>query len=83
MKLPTIMNKGCSSAEIITDQRNGLLPSENVDDWANTILKAVKTDKLKELRQPAYKEVYKTWDAVTAEILKYYEQVIQQYSNSK
>ena len=83
MKLPTIMNNGCSTAEIITDKQNGLLPNENVDDWAKTILEAIQKGQLKALREPAYKEVYRTWDSVSKEILEYYDKVIKNAKDSK
>ncbi len=75
MKLPTIMTKGCSSAEIITDKVNGLVAEETVDAWATTILESIKNKTLPKLREPAHREVYRTWDDVICEMMKYYQQV--------
>ena len=83
MKLPTIMNKGCSTAEIITDKVNGLLPVEEIQAWADTILEAAKSGKLKTLKEPAYKQVYKTWDTVASEVLEFYKKIIEEKANEK
>ena len=78
MKLPTIMNRWCSTAEIITDQVNGILAEETVDDWAKCIQDAIKNKKLAKLKEPAYKEVYRTWEDVSKELYDFYEQVVEE-----
>lgn len=76
MNLPTIMTKGCSTAEILTDGQNGILAEEdNAEDWANKIVEATKEEKLMALRKNAKKEVYKTWDQVAAEVLEFYKSI--------
>lgn len=77
MKVPTIMTKGCATAEILTDETNGLLAEEgNVEEWASKIFNAVKEDRLQKLSEKAYTEVYKTWDSVAKEIFQYYTEIL-------
>ena len=84
MKLPTIMTKGCSTAEIITDGRNGILAEEgNEKDWANKIASIFEGNKLAQLSEKAQKEVYKTWDQVAAEVLEFYKLVIGKKEEAK
>ncbi len=79
MKLPTIMTKGCSTAEIITDGRNGILAVEDdAKDWANKIISAIENDELKTLSENAQKEVYKTWDQVAIEVKNYYDSILKE-----
>ena len=78
MFLPTIMTEGCSSAEIITDNQNGLLAKEgDVIDWANKIENCLKENKLSKLKQNANKEVYRTWDDVVKEVYDFYNKILK------
>ena len=77
--LPTIMTKGCSTAEIIIDEQNGLLADEDKNAWAKKIMKSIKEGTLKKLGKNAQKEVYKTWDQVANEVLEYYKKVIENH----
>lgn len=77
MKLPTIMTSGCSTAEIIDDGKNGILAIENnAGDWAERILSIINENKLSNLSESAYKQVYKTWDDVAKEVYEYYLKVL-------
>lgn len=78
MKLPTLMTKGCSSAEIITDGVNGFLTEQNEQAWIDTIIDLLKNrEKLDGARENAYKQVYRTWDSVAQEILDNYKEIIK------
>ncbi len=84
LKLPTIMTKGCSTAETITDDRNGFLAEDDYNAWADRIEKIVlEKNRLPEIRENAYKEVYRSWDDVVEEIRAYYVEVIEEYEKSK
>ncbi len=84
LKLPTLMTLGCSTAEIITDDRNGYLEKGDSALWAEKIISIVSDkEKLLQTKELAYKEVYKTWDDVVEEIRKFYEFAIDDYNAKK
>ncbi len=84
LKLPTLMTLGCSTAEIITDDRNGYLEKGDASLWAEKIVNILSDkEKLLKTKELAYKEVYKTWDDVVEEIRKFYEFAIEDYSSKK
>lgn len=77
MKLPTIMNKGCSTAEIITDNVNGYLVEESAEAWAEKIVEIV-SDKasLATMKEKTYEQVYRTWDSVAEEVVAEYRKIL-------
>lgn len=78
MKLPTIMNKDCSTAEIIENDVNGYLVKESPVDWAEKIEEIIKDkDKLIAIKETAYKQVYRTWDSVAKEVVENYKEIIK------
>lgn len=80
MKLPTVMTAGCSTAEIICPDEDGLLCKENdADEWAQKIIDASVSGKLGYLSENAFKNVYKTWDEVAKEVYAYYVNTIDEY----
>ena len=83
MKLPTIMTKGCSSAEIITDDVNGYLAEESIDAWAEKIIEILDApDKLSLMKEKTYEQVYRTWDSVAEEILDNYNKILGESKNA-
>ena len=84
LKLPTLMTKGCSTAEIITDNQNGFLEIGDSNAWADKILDIISDKKkLLEVKEKAYAEVYKTWDQVVEEMRKFYTFAIEDYNSKK
>jgi glycosyltransferase involved in cell wall biosynthesis len=84
LKLPTLMTKGCSTAEIITDNQNGFLEIGDSNAWADKILDIISDKKkLLEVKEKAYTEVYKTWDQVVDEMRKFYTFAIEDYNSKK
>lgn len=80
LKLPTLMTLGCSTAEIITDNQNGFLEVGDSNAWADKIFEIISNkEKLLDVKEKAYKEVYKTWDDVVAEMRKFYQFAIEDY----
>lgn len=81
MKLPTLMTRGCSTAEIITENVNGFLANdEDYEDWADKIIGIISDKaKLKEVSENAHKQVYRSWDDVCAEIKQKYIEYIEDY----
>ena len=77
LKVPSLLNKGCSTAEIITDNRNGFLAEESEEAWAEKIIEIINNNDLNLVKENAYKEVYKTWDSVALEVKAYYQNILQ------
>lgn len=79
MKLPSILVKGCSTAEIISHKENGLLADENPHAWAESIMSAI-TDKemMQRLSDNCHQQVFRTWDQVADEVYAYYERIINE-----
>ena len=84
LKLPSLMTRGCSTAEIITENRNGFLADDNVQSWADTICRIVDDKELlATAKENCYKEVYRTWDDVCEEVYAFYEKAIREKKNAK
>lgn len=80
MKLPTLMTKGCCTAEIINDGVNGILREEKEEAWAEGIISFIEDKNLQQkLSENCYKEVYRTWDSVADEVKEYYKEVIKNF----
>ena len=74
MGVPTLMTLGCSTAEIITDEQNGLLAEADKELWADKII-SILTDnkKLNKLKENCKKEVYRSWASVVDEVYEFYK----------
>lgn len=80
LKLPSLMNRGCSTAEIITENQNGFLANENAKDWADEICKIIDNKQnLDTVKENAYKQVYRTWDSVADEVYDKYSQILKEW----
>lgn len=78
MKLPTLMNRDCASAEIIKNDVNGYLVEESPLSWAEKIEEILNDkDKLFAMKEAAYSEVYRTWDSVAKEVVDNYREIIK------
>lgn len=79
LKLPSVMTRGCSTAEIVTENRNGFLAGDTAESWADEICRIVSDEKLlAEAKENCYKEVYRTWDDVCEEVYAFYEKAIEE-----
>lgn len=82
MKLPTLMNEGCSTAEILTDNVNGFLAKEDESAWAEKIVELLQNKKkLSDAKELAFKQVYRSWDSVADEVLDNYKKIIEERKN--
>ena len=80
LKLPSIMTRGCSTAEIITENVNGFLADETPESWAEKICEIINDkEKLKTVKEATYAQVYKSWDQVAEEVSKRYREIIEDY----
>lgn len=77
LKLPSLMTRGCSTAEIVTENRNGFLAGDTAESWADEICRIVTDENLlTQVKENCYREVYRTWDDVCGEIYDFYEKAI-------
>lgn len=77
LKLPSLMTRGCSTAEIVTENRNGFLAGDTAESWADEICRIVKNENLlTQAKENCYREVYRTWDDVCGEVYDFYEKAI-------
>ncbi len=85
-KLPTLLIRGCCTAENITDGVNGFLADETPQDYAGRILQIIEDPAARERAgEEAHRSVYRSWEKVAEEVLENYKQVIAEYKakNSK
>lgn len=77
LKLPSLMTRGCSTAEIVTENRNGFLAGDTAESWADEICRIVTDENLlTQAKENCYREVYRTWDDVCGEVYDFYEKAI-------
>lgn len=77
LKLPSLLTRGCSTAEILNDNVNGYLADENAESWAEKIIEVLSDkEQLAKTKEKAYAEVYKTWDQVAEEVGVRYREII-------
>ncbi len=79
-KLPTLLIKGCCTAENIVDDVNGFLAEETAEAYAERIQEIISDpDKRKAVGEEAHHSVYRTWEDVAKEVLEKYKTVIADY----
>ena len=83
-KVPTIMVKGSSSAETLTDNVDGFLCEETAESYADKICELCNApERMKEAGEQAYKNVYRTWSDVADEVYEKYLEVIKDYKRKQ
>lgn len=85
LKLPTIMNKGCIPAEVVTSDVNGLLvEQETKEAWADKIIWAIThKEEMKRIKENCYTQIAKNWYTISSEVKDFYFQVIKDYKEQK
>ena len=80
-KLPTLLIKGCCTAENIVDDVNGFLAEETPQAYADKIEEIISNPELmKKVGEEAHRSVYRTWENVADEVLANYQSVIKEYN---
>lgn len=75
--LPVLAIKGSSPADGIEDGKNGFLSEENAEDFAKRIREIYsEKEKLKEIGKTGKKDLYKSWDDITDEVLAIYKETV-------
>lgn len=81
-KTPGVFIEGTATAKTITNNRNGFLSTEDPNTFAQTIANAIKDkEKLKQISENAFNELYVSWDMVVEKVSARYEYLIEQNLN--
>lgn len=76
--LPTLLVKGSSTGETVTDNVSGFCEAEDASAWADRIIEIFQDKKrLSEIGLGARKSVYRSWKDVVAEAEGYYDEIMQ------
>lgn len=80
-KLPTLLIRGCCTAERIEDGVNGFLCEENAESYADRV-QAIIADPALAARagEEAERTIYRTWDKVAEEVMEKYRAIIESYN---
>lgn len=82
--LPSLLIRGSSSAEGVTDGRNGLLVDENAESLAKAVATVIKDRSLAErMGRYAQEELYISWDDAVSTAYERYFSVIENYKKKK
>ena len=84
LKLPSLLTKGCSTAEIIMADRNGYLADDSAEAWADKICAVLQDrEELLRVKELCHKEVYRSWGSVCEEVYAYYEETLAKMKGSQ
>lgn len=79
-KVPTLLVRGCCTAENIEDGVNGFLAEETPDAFADKIERiAAEPGLLARVGEEAHRSVYRTWEDVSLEVTAQYRRIIREY----
>lgn len=82
--LPVLAIKGSSPADGIEDGKNGFLSEADTVAFANRIKDIYKdTVKIAEIGKAGQKELYKSWEDITDEVLELYKETLNQIKQTK
>lgn len=72
-KTPGLFIKGSCTAATITDNVNGFLSNNNIEDYTNRIIEIIENKKLyKKVSEQCYKDIYINWNEYIKEVYNLY-----------
>ena len=78
-KLPTLFIEGAATTATVTNNVNGFISANDVNKYANMIIKIISNDKLrKKVGNNAYRDLYKNWDDTINEVYHRYIALINE-----
>ncbi len=81
MKTPAVLIHGSTASEVIEDKDNGFLCSENTDDFAQTVVKALSdTETLARIADNAQKTLCRTWEDIAMEVAGRYCSILERWA---
>lgn len=81
---PVLFIEGAATTATVTDNVNGFIAPNDVNEYANYIIKLMKNDKLlKEVSNNCYRDLYKNWDDTIESVYNDYLELIKKNDNDK
>ena len=78
-KLPVLFIEGAATAATVTHNVNGFIAANDVNKYANMIIKIMDNDKLRrKVSNNAYRDLYKNWDNEIKDIYHKYLRLIEE-----
>ena len=76
-KTPTIFLENTATSATVTNNVNGFLAKNTIEDYTNKIIEVIENKKLyKEVAENAYRDLYKNWDDTVEEAYNLYQEMI-------
>ena len=76
-KTPTLFIEGAATAGTVTDNVNGFIAPNDVNEYAKAIIKIMDNDKLRnKVSNNAYRDLYINWDTVTKKVYDRYKEIL-------
>ncbi len=80
---PMVLVKGSSATEGIVDGKNGFIAENTPEGYAAKLTQLIDKPKLiEETGNGAFKDLYRTWEQVAAEVYERYQQIIEDYKKT-
>ena len=77
-KTPVLFIEGAATTATVTNNVNGFISKNDVKKYANTIIKIMENDKLRnKVSNNAYRDLYKNWDDNIKEVYQRYQELIK------
>lgn len=81
---PSVLLKGSTASEVVTDSVNGFLTNKNAQDFADLVAYlSGNHDKLKHVATGAYSTLVRSWENVVEEVSDRYDTLIGTYAQGK
>lgn len=77
-KTPTIFLENTATSATVTNNINGFLSKNTIEDYTNKIIEVIENKKLyEEVSENAYRDLYKNWDDTVEEVYNLYLEIIE------
>jgi len=82
MHTPSMLVKGSTASEVVTDNYNGFLTENSSEAMAKRLLELIhRPEHIKQVGLNASKTIARSWDDVTEEVLDRYDYLIKRHAN--
>jgi glycosyltransferase involved in cell wall biosynthesis len=79
---PVVFLKGANTASTVTNDVNGFVLENNIDDYANKIMELMThKDTIAAVGQKAHEDLYITWEDISKRVYKRYNEVIKKFNS--
>lgn len=83
-KTPTVFLENTATAATVTNNVNGYLSKNSIEDYTNKIIEILENKKLyNEVKENAYRDLYKNWDNTVDDAYYLYEDLIEKKKEGK